>query len=124
MRQVEETDGGLFIHGGEGGEEWCFNFQECYDLDDEQEIELGMDTYCVVVEPGQRCYYGGIVECVASGREVRLVFTSEAAEALEVETHCVFSLDVPDSEMEVARSGLREILSSGRPDSIPLRIDI
>jgi len=33
---------------------------------DEQEISLGMDTYCLVVDPGQWTVYGGVVECQLS----------------------------------------------------------
>jgi len=38
-------------------------FMECYDAEDEQNISLGMDTYCLVVDPGQWTVYGGVVEC-------------------------------------------------------------
>src|SRR6185436_4563776 len=33
------------------------------EVDDELERDDGMDTYCLVVDPGQATYYGGVIEC-------------------------------------------------------------
>lgn len=32
---------------------WSLTFMECYDAEDPQEIDLGMDIYCLVVDPGR-----------------------------------------------------------------------
>jgi hypothetical protein len=41
---------------------------------------LGMDTYCLVVEPGQRTVFGGVVECELSDGRLILRLTDGAAE--------------------------------------------
>lgn len=37
---------------------WSLSFIECHDAEDPQEIRLGMDTYCLVADPGQATCYG------------------------------------------------------------------
>src|SRR5690348_7608446 len=49
------------------------------DVDDEREWDDGMDTYCLVVDPGQATYYGGVIECEIAGTELRLVLSEDAA---------------------------------------------
>lgn len=50
---------------------------ECHDAEDEQEIALGMDTSCLVVDPGQATAYGGVRECELTERRLRLVLSAE-----------------------------------------------
>ena len=63
--------------------------------DDEQERDDGMDTYCLVVDPGQATHYGGVIECEITGTELRLVLTEEAARTLGMPRHTRFVLDLP-----------------------------
>ncbi|MET8508743.1 Imm10 family immunity protein [Streptomyces sp. NPDC004787] len=118
--KVEESEGNLFLHGGEDGRTWCINIQECYDAEDEQEIELGMDTYCIVSEPGQNCCYGGVIECEIGDQGLYLRLSGETASDLGLDEETYFDLNIPDEEMRTLRRGLKEVLSSGRQDSIPV----
>ncbi|MER5645473.1 Imm10 family immunity protein [Streptosporangium sp. NPDC002524] len=86
---------------------------------DEQEIDLGMDTYCVVREDQAGTTYGGVTRCeLASGR-LTLHFTAEAARELRVEPVVRVDLRIDDGGVELLRSSLREILLSGRHDQRP-----
>ncbi|MCT9931689.1 Imm10 family immunity protein [Planotetraspora sp. A-T 1434] len=89
---------------------------------DEQEIRLGMDTYCVVRD--QATTYGGVSACNLASRRLTLHFTQEAAEALDVEPILQIELQVDDDAVELLRTSLREILLSGRDDQRPHSIHL
>jgi hypothetical protein len=94
------------------------------DVIDEQEIGLAMDTYCLVVDPGQATHYGGVLECELSGDALRLRLTVEAAEILGLRSDNIFPLELPEEQHTLLSRGLRRVLSSGRPDAIPARLDV
>jgi hypothetical protein len=52
---------------------------------DEEEIGLGMDTYCIVREDQRGTTYGGVTHCDLTYGRLTLHFTEEAAEELGVE---------------------------------------
>lgn len=64
-----------------------------------------MDTYCLVVEPGQATHYGGVVECELTDTELRLVLTERAAGTLGMPQHTRFVLDLPPGQREILGSG-------------------
>src|SRR5215813_1002875 len=103
-------------------ESWSLIFMECYDAEDEQNISLGMDTYCLVVDPGQWTVYGGVVECELSGDRLILRLTERAAEKLRTPTEISFGLALDSTQLEVLRRGLRRVLSSGRANAVPHRL--
>jgi hypothetical protein len=51
----EAAEGGhvLGVRETRDAESWSMLFMECIDAEDKQEVALGMDTYCLVVDPGQ-----------------------------------------------------------------------
>ena len=56
-----EDDSDVYVLGlraSADNEAWSLLLMECDDAEDEQEIARGMDTYCLVVDPGQRTAYG------------------------------------------------------------------
>src|SRR5262249_59468992 len=63
-------------------ESWALMFMAKNDAHDEQEISLGMDTYCLVVDPGQWTVYGGVVACQLSDDRLGLRLTGQAAHPL------------------------------------------
>jgi hypothetical protein len=101
---------------------WSLCFMECYDAEDEQNISLGMDTYCLVVDPGQRTVYGGVVECELSDDLLILRLTERAAEKLRTPTEMGFGLALDSTKLEVLRRGLRRVLTSGRANAVPYRL--
>jgi hypothetical protein len=127
LRDAGEDDGDVYVVGVRettDPESWSLLFMECYDADDEQEVELGMDTYCLVVDPGQATHYGGVRECAVRDRELRLVLKQDAAAALGLPVEQRFVLDLPAHQLELLGRGLRRVLTSGRRDAVPGRLDV
>jgi hypothetical protein len=100
-------------------ESWSLCFMACYDAEDEQEISLGMDTYCLVVDPGQRTFYGGVAECELNDDRLILRVTEQAAEALGTPTEMSFALALDSTKLASLRRGLRRVLTSGRANAVP-----
>jgi hypothetical protein len=103
-------------------ESWALMFMAKNDAHDEQEISLGMDTYCLVVDPGQWTVYGGVVECELSDDRLILRLTEQAAQALGTPTDMSFGLTLDSTKLEVLRRGLRRVLTSGRVNAVPQRL--
>ena len=129
LRDAGEADDEVYVVGvreSTDPQAWSLLFMECSpeDEEDEQEVGLGMDTYCLVVDPGQATFYGGIVECEVTATELSLVLTEEAASTLGVPPHVRFVLDLPIGKREMLGRGLRRVLTSGRADAVPqLRLE-
>jgi hypothetical protein len=128
LAEVGEDDGDVYVLGlrvsAEDPGAWSMMFMECYDAEDEQEISLGMDTYCLVVDPGQATAYGGVLECDLSGRRLRLVLLPETAKALGMPAELIFTLAMEDQQIQLVRQGLIRVLTSGRPDALPARLNL
>src|SRR5215510_10165927 len=64
----DENDNGYVVGVQESldSEAWSLMFMASNRAADEQEISLGWDTYCLVVDPGQWTVYDGVVECELS----------------------------------------------------------
>ncbi len=79
---------------------------------DEQDIALGMDTYCVVTETGA-AYYGGIISCIVSEDEVALDFSAAATAVLGHEGYRI-RLALPSAEYTALRLGLARLFADDR----------
>ncbi|MGN9841487.1 Imm10 family immunity protein [Nonomuraea sp. H19] len=86
---------------------------------DEQEIGLGMDTYCIVREDQSGTTYGGVTHCDLAYGRLTLHFTEKAAHELGVEPVLRIDLQVDDDSVELLRDSLRAILLSGHHDQRP-----
>lgn len=102
---------------------WSLLFMEAA-WEDEQDEDLGFDTYCLVIDPGQRTSYGGVRECVLAEGQLLLMLTPEVAERLEVPAILSFVLDMPESLQQTLRHGLRRVFTSGNPSQIPERVAV
>lgn len=102
---------------------WSLLFIEAA-TEDEQDEDLGFDTYCLVIDPGQRTSYGGVRECVLANGRLQLVLTPEAADSLDVPASLTFMLDIPENLQQTLRRGLRQVLTSGNPLQIPERVAV
>lgn len=124
LRDAGEADDEVYVVGvreSTDPQAWSLLFMECSpeDEEDEQEVDLGMDSYCLVVDPGQATCYGGIVECEITATELGLVLTEEAASTLGMPQHARFVLELPNDKREMLGRGLRRVLTSGRADAVP-----
>jgi hypothetical protein len=117
----EAAEGGyvLGVRETRDHESWALPFMECTDAEDEQQVALGMDTYCLVVDPGQATHYGGARECEIDELRLRLVLTEDAATALGLPADACFAFDLTPRQVDMLRRGLRRVLTSGRADTIP-----
>jgi hypothetical protein len=97
---------------------------ECHHDEDEEEIALGMDTYCLVVDPGQATSYGGVRECDLVDGVLRLRLTVEAAEELGLPVETTFELALDAERLQMVRRGLSRVLRSGRADARPARLNV
>lgn len=107
-------------------------FFECPPNVDADDALLGMDSYCVVFEPGQATVYGGIRRCELETEPAGsqkpgvliLEFDEISAEVLGAERIVVLELNLAGHQLEMLREGLRRILASGRraawPDIVKL----
>ena len=122
VRDVGEHDSEVYVVGireSPDPDSWSLLFMTCYDAEDPQEVDLGMDTYCLVVDPGQATHYGGVRECEPHDGRLRLILTEEAATSLGMAVDTSFALDVPPQRIDLPGRGLARVLTSGRADAVP-----
>jgi hypothetical protein len=128
LRDAGEDDGEVYVIGvreSTDPQSWSLLLMEFDDEDDEEdaddelERDDGMDTYCLVVDPGQATYYGGVLECEIAGTELRLVLSADAASTLDMPQRTQFILDLPPDQREMLGRGLQRVLTSGRADAVP-----
>lgn len=127
LRDVGEDDGEVYVVGVRetaDPDSWSLLFMECYDAEDEQEVDLGMDTYCLVVDPGQATHYGGVRECELDGARLRLMLTEDAAATLGMPVDASFALDLTPQQVDLLGRGLLRVLTSGRTDAMPQRLRV
>jgi len=123
LRDAGEDDADVYVLGvrqsADDDESMALLFMECYDADAQQEIDQGMDTYCLVLDPGQATAYGGVLECEVNDRRLRLLLTDETADDLGLPARSEFALELTEEQLKMVRRGLRRVLTSGRPDAVP-----
>ncbi|RKT53658.1 Imm10 family immunity protein [Saccharothrix australiensis] len=84
---------------------------------DEQDVNLGLDSYCLVSDG--RTHYGGVVRAARVGEELQLDMSSEAADTLDLDARVRIRLDGPEEQVEVFFRGLRTVLDWGRSADRP-----
>ncbi len=98
---------------------WSLVLFEAEDDLDDQDRDLGMDSYCLVIEPQHATVYGSVLECELQDTTLRLRLTDDAATILGLPTDATFPLQLPPAQMNTLRTGLRRVLTSGRPNNHP-----
>jgi hypothetical protein len=78
---------------------------------DEQDRELGQDTYSLSTESGAACY-GGIESWTVSPAALDLVLSKQAADALDLPERLVIDLEASPEQLSSLREGLHRVLSS------------
>jgi hypothetical protein len=122
---VGEDDSDVYmiaVREADAPDSWSLLFMEPYDAEDAQEIQLGMDTYCLVAGPEQATCYGGVLECELGGGRLRLMLTAEAAGTLGMPADTSFTLELTPQQVDLLGRGLARVLTSGRPGEVPQRL--
>lgn len=78
---------------------------------DEQDRELGLDTYCLCTEQGATCY-GGVASWGFFGNELRIVLEPDAATALHVNGGFEIEIHADDETRAQLKSGLQKVISA------------
>ena len=74
---------------------------------DEQDIALGIDTYCVITSYGAT-NYGGITSCILFNDILTIEFTKEAEAKLGIQAYRI-SLILSDPDKGLLKSGLTRL---------------
>ncbi|MGC9671581.1 Imm10 family immunity protein [Planosporangium sp. 12N6] len=94
-------------------------FQAAQEPPDDQEIRLGMDTYCLVTE-SQGTAYGCVEEIVIDRDQLRIVLRKDALADLDLNDDVVeVELAADPEATQTFRDMLREILAYGRDNARP-----
>jgi Immunity protein 10 len=74
---------------------------------DDQDLALGMDTYCVVTEE-QATHYGGVLHWRIEGSTLHVDLTEEAGRAMGASA---FRIALPESELATVQRALLVLLA-------------
>ena len=94
-------------------------FQAAHESPDEQEVKLGMDTYCLVTE-NHGTAYGCVRELTIDGDRMHVVVGLDALNDLGLDdSEIQVQLAVQPEAIDVLRDYLGRILTYGRSDARP-----
>ncbi|GAA4946235.1 Imm10 family immunity protein [Actinoplanes utahensis] len=94
-------------------------FQAGQEPPDDQDVRLGLDTYCLVTE-NHGTAYGCVRELTIDGDRLHLEVSADALDDLGLtDTAIRVRLAVPPASIEVLRDHLGRILIYGRADARP-----
>ncbi|MEU2545956.1 Imm10 family immunity protein [Streptomyces roseolus] len=104
----------------EDEESFALEFQSGIEEPDEQDVRLGMDSYCVVT-PDQNTAYGCLRAVELEGDLLRVTFDPAHLDDLGLEDPVVeVVLDAPAEDVARMREALQRVLAYGRPDALPV----
>jgi hypothetical protein len=117
---VDDTDAlmaGVAEHPDGTGQQLIF--QASLEPPEDEDADLGMDSYCLVMAD-QRTAYGCLDQVAIDGDVLRLVLREDAPAELGLPDRAVaVTLAVDVASIEALREALRNIVSYGRPDARP-----
>jgi hypothetical protein len=94
------------------------SFQRTLHEVEQDDVDMGMDSYCVSADSGASVY-GALLAVRRDGRVVTFSFVPEDAQLLRVDETVEVEIDVDDLMLETVMDGLRKVLLWGREASIP-----
>ncbi|MFD5768378.1 Imm10 family immunity protein [Streptomyces sp. NPDC127049] len=103
----------------EDEESFVLEFQSFVEEPDEQNVRLGMDSYCVVT-PDQNTAYGCVRTVELSGDLLRVTFDPAYLDELGLDDPVIEAvLNAPPEDVARMREALVRILAYGRSDALP-----
>ena len=112
----EVVEAGLAEHADGSG--WALLFQRTDHEPDEQDIRLGMDSYCLTTGGGLTVY-GGLRRAELDGRLLRLTLSVEAADILRLAEVVTVRLEVEAALRQVFVEMLPRVVLWGRSEERP-----
>lgn len=103
---------------GADGSGFALVFQRTDYEPDEQDIRLGMDTYCLTTGDG-RTHYGGLLAADLDGGRLTLRLSRDAAETIGITEVTTVRLDVDAASLSALKNGLPQVVNWGRSEEIP-----
>jgi hypothetical protein len=77
---------------------------------DQQDIECGMDTYCIVTGDQSGVRYGGLQHAELVGNELRLIFKAGIGCEFGVADEFKARLEVSESALQEFKEGFRQVV--------------
>lgn len=115
------TEAGLAEH--EDGSGFVLLFMAGEENPGDQEVALGMDTHCLVTA-GQGTAYGCVREAVLEGNVFRVSLDLEALESLGLDDSEIEAvIEAPAEDVARFREVLAQVLTYGRADALPARVE-
>ncbi|MFF0485279.1 Imm10 family immunity protein [Streptomyces sp. NPDC004435] len=103
----------------EDEESFVLEFQSFVEEPDEQNVRLGMDSYCVVT-PDQNTAYGCVRTVELSGDLLRVTLDPAYLDDLGLDDPVIEAvLNAPPEDVARMREALVRILAYGRSDALP-----
>ena len=91
---------------------------------DEQDVELGEDTHCLVTAD-QATAYGVVEEVALRGRVLHVKIAADGLEELDLDDPDIeVLLDVEDDAIDRFRVALRRVMTYGRPEARPALLEL
>jgi hypothetical protein len=102
---------------GSDGTGFVLSIQRTAYEPDDQDVSLGMDTYCL--SSGGITHYGGIVRAVKDGNSLQLVLSPESSSSLGIPEEITVHFEGPTGAAASFFAGLPGILDWGRAEDRP-----
>ncbi|MFE6227983.1 MULTISPECIES: Imm10 family immunity protein [unclassified Streptomyces] len=104
-------------------ESFALDFQGGAEEPDEQDVRLGMDSYCVIT-PDQNAAYGCVRTVELERGLLRVTFDPASLEDLGLNDPVLEAvLHAPAEDVARMREALKRILAYGRPGAVPIVLD-
>jgi hypothetical protein len=113
---AEEEELGCFTAGfsefdTDAGFSLLFQAQADAHAPDQQDIELGMDTYCIVTGDQSQVHYGGLQHAKLAGKELQLIFKPGIGHKFGVADKLRVRLEVSECALQEFKEGFRQVVS-------------
>ncbi|GGW09159.1 hypothetical protein GCM10010264_38130 [Streptomyces globisporus] len=109
----------VFISEGDREDARYFDLQRMIEEPDQQEIDLELDSYCIVSE-SDGVDYGGLEEVTLLPGWLILQFRSESAKELELPSQAITLGIAPGVDIGELRTGVKKVLTYGNPSKVPV----
>ena len=109
----------MFIAEDDTEDARYFDLQRMLDEPDQQQIDLELDSYCIVSE-SQGVDYGGLEEVTLLPDRLILRFRADSVDELELPSRVITLGIEPGIDAAELRTGLKKVLTYGNSLKVPV----